>query len=134
METCAFVGIFWGIRSANGVISLLADRTPISDGEPYGEYITHPVGHCEFWDNLSRLGATVLRHRGVPELVAWSEYEDFPRGRVVYRSIAKQFVIYADKRLQTKEFIRQLVTNFNIPNGSYIVRSDPHYSKAGRCI
>jgi hypothetical protein len=122
-----YVGIFWGIHdSARGMV-LLADKTPIDKGEQYGECITHPNGHYEFWEGLSQLGAPALSSRGLPTAPAWHEYEEFPRGRVVYWPKDKSFVIYADKRLQTTAFINQLVAEFSIPKGSYAVRSDPHY-------
>lgn len=37
-ESC--VGIFW---SVDGV--LVVDRMDLAEAEPYGEYLTHPVGH-----------------------------------------------------------------------------------------
>lgn len=126
------VGIFWGIRDATKDTVLLADKTPIDKGEVYGDCITHPVGHYDFWDGLSELGAKSLAIRGLPTAPAWHEYEEFPRGRVVYWPKEKRFVIYADRRLQTPAFIGQLVAEFFIPDGSYAVRSDPHYrSKIG---
>ncbi len=121
------VGIFWGIPEPTRGMALLADKTPIDQGELYGECITHPNGHYEFWEGLTQLGASALTNRGLPTAPVWHEYEDFPRGRIVYWPKEKRFVIYADKRLQTKTFIAQLVEEFGIPNDSYAVRSDPHY-------
>jgi len=125
--TIPSVGIFWGIRDANHGMLLLADRTPIDQAEVYGECITHPTGHYEFWERLSELGAAVLTNRGLPTAPAWHEYEEFPRGRVVYWPKEKRFVIYADSRLQTTLFVERIVADFCIPRGSYSVRSDPHY-------
>ena len=125
--TTPCVAIFWGIRDKENRTVLLLDKTTIDRGEIYGEFVTHPTGHYEFWDGLSKLGASVLIDRGLPTSPAWHEYEDFPRGRVVYRPRDKRFVIYADRRLQTQKFIEQLVTALCIPDGSYVVRSDPHY-------
>ncbi len=125
--TIPCVGIFWGIRDANSGMLLLADKTPIDQGEVYGECITHPTGHYEFWEGLSQLGAAALASRGMPTVPAWHEYEEFPRGRVVYWPKENRFVIYSDRRLQTTTFIEQLLTEFGIPNDSYAVRSDSHY-------
>ena len=122
------VGIFWGILDAEKNLVLLADKTPIEHAEAYGENVTHPIGHYEFWDGLRRLGARALVEHGLPEKISWSEYEDFPRGRVIYSLNSKHFVIFADKRLQKRNFIEQLVAAFEIPNEKYVVRSDPHYS------
>lgn len=121
------VGIFWGITDQELDFTLLADRTPIDQGEAYGECITHPTGHYEFWERLSDLGAPALISRGLPSAPAWHEYEEFPRGRVVYWPEQKRFVIYADRRLQTASFIERVVTDFGIPDGAYVVKSDSHY-------
>lgn len=125
--TIPCVGIFWGIRDSDSGIFLLADKTPIDQGEAYGECITHPNGHYEFWEGLSQLGAAALTSRGMPTAPAWHEYEEFPRGRIVYWPKENRFVIYADRRLQTTTFIEQLLREFGIPNDSYAVCSDSHY-------
>lgn len=121
------VGIFWGIGDQDRRFTLLADKTPIDQGEVYGVCVTHSTGHYEFWEQLSALGAPALVSRGLPSALAWYEYEDFPRGRVVYWPDQKRFVIYADRRLQNASFIALIVTDFNIPAGAYVVKSDSHY-------
>ncbi len=123
----ASVGIFWGCRSDDGEWVLLADKTPVDQAEDYGECRTHAVGHAEFWDRLSRLGAATLKRRGLPEAPAWQPYETVPRGRVVFWPKERRFVIYADRRLQVPGFIAQVVAAFAIPAGQYEVQSDPHY-------
>lgn len=125
--TTPCVGIFWGIRDEARTLSLLVDKTPIDQAEEYGECITHPNGHYEFWESLAQLGAPALASRGLSTAPAWHDYEDFPRGRVVYWPQKQRFVIYADKRLQTRCFIERLVAEFGIPDDSYALRSDPHY-------
>ena len=125
--TTPCVGIFWGIRDKARGTALLADKTPIDGGEAYGDCIAHPTGHYEFWEGLSAMGAAALMSRGLPTAPAWHEYEEFPRGRIVYWPKNRRFIVYADRRLQTKDFIERLVVEFDIPNGSYAVRTDPHY-------
>lgn len=118
------VGIFWGIPGPDGSWRLLSDKTPIAQAETYGECLTHGGGHYEFWEGL--------KARGAAELADY-EYEDFPRGRVVYwpKPVegTKHFVIYADRRLQNDGFISQVAADFGIPPGMYAIRSDPHYSR-----
>ena len=62
------VGIFWVLNRR-----LLTDATPVSQGEPYGECLTHPRGHLDVWTGCR---PTSL----VPEEM---EYEEPRRGRVV---------------------------------------------------
>jgi len=121
------VGIFWGIPDARGGWRLLLDKTPIPQAEPYGDCLTHALGHCEFWESLARLGESGLARRGLPAEPAWHEYEDFPRGRVVYVPGNRRFVVYADRRLQAARFIISVAAEFGIPADACVVRSDSHY-------
>lgn len=128
------VGIFWGISGPDGSWQLLSDKTPIAQAEPYGDCLTHGGGHYEFWEGLKAWGATELALRSLPAEPATHEYEDFPRGRIVYwpkpAKGSKSFVIYADRRLRNSSFISQLLVEFSIPDHAYVVRSDPHYSRS----
>lgn len=121
------VGIFWGIPGKDGSITLLIDKTWIGRAEQYGDCRTHPTGHAEFWEGLSRLGAAGLQRRGLPTDPAWHRYEAIPRGRVVYLPAEDRFIIYADRRLNGPAFIAQIVAAFGIPAGLYEVKGDPHY-------
>ncbi|EME68722.1 hypothetical protein H261_16887 [Paramagnetospirillum caucaseum] len=128
--TPASVGIFWGIPLDEGGFVLLADKSPCDQGEPYGDAITHPIGHAEFWEDLARLGPAGLERHGLPTAPAWHPYEAIPRGRVVYWPKEGRFTIYADRRLQTRSFIARIVAEFGIPTDRYVVRFDPHYRAA----
>jgi hypothetical protein len=92
----AFVGIFWGIPDGQ-TYTLVLDRTPLSEAEPYGEALTHPRGHYEVWEQWRRLGPAGLARRNLPTAIVWHEYEHFPRGRVVYRIREQHFIVYADR-------------------------------------
>lgn len=124
-EPC--IGIFWGFHDSLGNLRLLVEKTPIPLGESYGDCITHPGGHYDFWEGLSKLGVGGLERKGLPIEPALYEYEDFPRGRVVFWPKENHFIIYADRRLQTKEFVEKITEEFNIPSGSFALRSDSHY-------
>jgi len=123
------VGIFWFIKEAGHEL-LLADGTPLDLAERYGECLTHPTGHAEFWEALGRRGPRALAARGLPKAPAWREYEEFPRGRVVFKVGEARFVIYADRRIQGSEFIERVVSEFSISEGRYSVESDSHYRSA----
>jgi hypothetical protein len=45
------------------------------------------------------------RRKGFPAQIAWTEYDDWPRGRVVYQKPTQLFVLYADRRLQKPAII-----------------------------
>ena len=120
------VGIFWSVPEG-GYTVLVTDRTPLPEAEIYGDCLTHPRGHHEVWEAWRRLGATVLRRRGLPPAIARHEYEAFPRGRVVYMRGPALFTLYADRRLQRPETIDELVRLFGLAGEHHVVHSDAHY-------
>jgi hypothetical protein len=122
----AYVGIYWFVREG-GEFRLVVDRTPLAEAEPYGKALTHPRGHYEVWERWQRLGPAGLAKAGLPTAIAWSEYEHHPRGRAVYHLPTRRFTLYADRKLQTPEFIARIADVLAIPADAYDVRSDAHY-------
>jgi hypothetical protein len=116
------VGIFWRV---NGV--LVIDRSTLDEAEPYGGCFGHAAGHYERWQEWQALGAARLAARGYPELIASTEYDQWPRGRIVYETLARRFVLYADRSLQKLGIIDALRAAFGLNNADVIVRSDAHY-------
>ena len=55
------------------------------------------------------------------------EYEDWPRGRVVFDQSRGRFILYSDRKLQTPAMIARLQTRFQLPVGRTEVQSDLHY-------
>lgn len=120
------VGIFWMI--GNGEPSaLLVDRSRLDSAESYGDCLKHAGGHFEIWERLKNRGARFLAGQGLPSAIAFCEYEDFPRGRVVYRTADERFVIYADRRLHGPDTIRRIAAAFGLTNSRVVVRTDAHY-------
>ncbi len=111
------VGIFW--IDSKGV--MYAESVSLRDAVDYGEFRIFEKGHIDAWD------AAVSKNsqwRGL-------EYDDVPRGRVVYRRHPKKpaFIVYLPK--QIAKFRAKVVERFNLPCGH--VRwdhSDEHY----RCV
>ena len=106
---------------------LVTDSVPITEAEPYGDCLTHPRGHYEMWDRWRRAGPAWLRANGLPTAICQTEYEEHPRGRIVYERLAELFVIYADRRLQIDQTMSLIVAAFRLENERFIVRSDDHY-------
>lgn len=126
----AGVGIFWGLRDGRGPLLLVNDRTSLAMAEVYGDFLTHPRGHHEVWEDWRRLGPLELTRRGLPLVIAWHEYEHFPRGRVVFDTRNERFTIYADDRLRTPASLRRVLHTFGLDGARCAVRSDPHYRSA----
>lgn len=118
-ESC--IGIFWYYQ--NEIICkklLLSESTKDSLG-----INDSPFQHIQEWE---------VKHIFLPkypELIE-SEYQEFPRGRVVYLSKKNLFVIYADKRCLNKKIKQQLIDSFNLLSSNTIFKTDPHY-KTFRC-
>jgi hypothetical protein len=116
------VGIFWRVNDV-----LIIDRSTLDEAEPYGECITHAAGHYERWQQWQELGEMRLASAGYPDCIAWTEYDQCPRGRIVYETPVRRFVLYADRRLQKLDVIDALKTAFGLNEAEVIVRSDSHY-------
>jgi hypothetical protein len=120
------VGIFWGFEDSSGVV-LAIDATPLKDAEPYGEFLTHPRGHYEVWEWWKSLGAVRLKKMDLPTLIMSSEYEAFPRGRLVFDTTRELYIIYADLTLQKASTIEAVIHRFGLAGCRTAVRSDSHY-------
>src|SRR5713226_2338208 len=99
------VGPFWVVED-EGVSIIIAVAVPLERAITYGDMLTVETGHLEHWSRLSRRGATALRAAQIPTAPVWSEYEEWPRGRVLYDCAARRFVIRADRQLHQPEFLR----------------------------
>ncbi|OYV40913.1 MAG: hypothetical protein B7Z80_03295 [Rhodospirillales bacterium 20-64-7] len=125
----ALVGLFWLLPKEHDVVLLTHDVT-LEAAEPYGDCLTCPLSHYDAWEGTKRgkpllapLDATVKR------LIAASEYEDWPRGRVVYDGAAQKFIVYADRQIfQHATMVR---AHFCLPQDAPF-RTDPHYRNSKR--
>lgn len=120
------LGIFWGVRNG-GHIQLVTDTTPLAEGERYGGFLTHSGGHFDVWEAWRKLGPAGLAKRGLPAVIASYEYEDFPRGRVVYHTLTRRFTVYADRRLQSRAMVASILDAFRVLPQQCSIRSDEHY-------
>jgi hypothetical protein len=113
------VGIFFLLGN-----KLLIDRTPISEGEVYGDFSIHERGHDTFWE--------MLRHSGaVPQN---SEYDDYPRGRVAYNTKTGKYSLFLDRCiLKNKSIVNKIISDLSLPIKSTEVDTDSHY-RCPNCI
>jgi hypothetical protein len=116
------VGIFWRVKGV-----LVIDRSTLDEAEPYGDCITHAAGHYERWQEWQALGIPSLTALGYPGPIASTEYDEWPRGRIIYETPPRRFVLYADRRLQTPEIIAAIKVAFGLNQAEVMVRSDAHY-------
>ena len=111
------VGIFFGVMF-NGFPTILHDATPVAEAEDYDLCKTHPRGHLAVWE-ASRAALSLQ-----------DEYDDYPRGRIVFDTSLQLFIVYLDRSLDVPEFRRAVTHYFALPDGGTVFRHDAHYSRA----
>jgi hypothetical protein len=79
------------------------------------------------WDRWRAAGPSWLKGRGMPTSICRTEYEEHPRGRIVYAHPGDLFIVYADRRLQDEKTISLIVEAFRLAGERFEVRSDDHY-------
>ena len=108
------VGIFWFF---NGRV--IHDSVPFTQGEEYGDFVNGRSDHCSFWRDIQRR---------VPAL-AMLEYDQVPRGRVVYRKKDATFLVYGSEQFIGSTVQKGLVADsFNLPLKKTVFKTDEHYS------
>ena len=111
------VGIFW---VCDGVP--IIDGTPLTQAEPYGDFLTHPRSHYEVWGELQRRGSVSID----------VEYEEAPRGRLTYDTKAKKFQMLADRCIvKNKALVEQIKKELRLPK-RISLGTDSHY-RCPRC-
>jgi hypothetical protein len=121
----AFVGLFWAIQDQGSPATLLDHRCSLKEAAPYGTMLTCPHGHYEVWEQWREA-------RGRAAIVAF-EYEEWPRGRIVYSTEHERFILYADTQILRDP---ALMTAIYARFGLSIERTDPkrdnHYRSTRR--
>ena len=113
------VGIFWLVDD-----KLVMDNTLLSKAEDYGTFKVHPGDHCSVWEMFQRGGT-------VPADI---EYEECPRGRVMYDTKTGRFRLLADRCiLRNKDAIRRIMSAMNLPSKHTDKGTDAHY-RCSACL
>jgi hypothetical protein len=110
------VGIFWVLQTPEAETRLLTAGCPLDQAEPYGDCLTYGPGHYETWAHWRR-DRTV--EPALRALVRSYEYEDWPRGRIVFDRSRDLFIIYADRKLLTPATDRAPRNPISIAGGAH---------------
>lgn len=106
------LGIFWLLKD-----NLVIEAVPLSQGEDYDLSVTFPGSHIEIWQRLQAQGR-VPRETG---------YEEFARGRIVYQTRAREFLLLADRCiLQAPAVVVRLKQALHLPEDTKL-GTDDHY-------
>lgn len=111
------VGIFWFFHGR-----LLSSSVTRAEGEEYGDHINGPDDHVTFWPTLQR------RLRDELPTIADYEYDQVPRGRVLYRPAEDTFFIYGSEQFVRDATQKQsVVEHFELEGRHVVFKSDEHY-------
>ena len=107
------LGIFW--VDASG---MYAESIPLNKADDYGDFKVFSGSHYDSWEKAMRANPK------------WDgmEYEEVPRGRVVYKKDPKkpEFVVYLPKKIL--KYKNKVMSRFNLPASHVrIDTSDEHY-------
>jgi hypothetical protein len=125
------LGIFWFVVDAASAAHLLARLCPLPAAEPYGDRLTAPHGHPGTWEAWRR-HVLPLPMPALRPVIATTEYDEWPRGRIVSDGAAAHFIVYADRQLLLPARLARIIATFALPPERTMAHTDPHYSRARR--
>ena len=111
---------------------LIACGVPLAEAVAYGEMLTIEIGHSAHWAALARRGGRDLRSAGIPSAPLWSEYDEWPRGRVLFDRTSGRFVIRADRQLHRPDRVARIARYFGFAAASAAILPDEHYRSTRR--
>lgn len=124
MSEPSMIGVFWLVETSDGQALFLTAGVRLGDAEDYGDFLTFGPGHHEIWERWRRPGRIIGK---VATLVKTDEYEDWPRGRVVFERPTGHFIVYADRKLLTPGRVAAISEIFHLDPVAVRPRTDAHY-------
>jgi len=112
MKVQPLLGILWFFKGR-----LIKAETVLEDGINGPDAINARDDHVNVWPALQRRN---------PDLVGL-EYDEVPRGRVVFIKKSTKFRVYMDKKFH-KPAIRKSILAFRLPKIRTQFLTDPHYT------
>ena len=115
-----------------GRAPLITHSVPLPEAAAYGEMLTIEIGPADHWAALARLGGRNLWSAGIPSAPLWSEYDEWPRGRVLFDRTAGRFVIRADRQLHRPDRVARIARHSGFDPDSAAILPDEHYRSTRR--
>ena len=111
------IGIFWVYKN-----EVMGRAIPVSKGEILVPGIVDsPDTHIHLWEEDSTFSKPFVELQGL-------EYQEIPRGRVVFDQNRGASIIYMDKGLFCDEVKTSIITFFELSGNKRKWKTDPHYS------
>jgi hypothetical protein len=110
------VGIFWLFQNR-----VILDASLLSAAEAYGDCLNHHLSHIDYW----------AQHQLLGDLPRDIEYEEYPRGRVVFHTKTRRYSFCADRCiLRKKSIVSRIMKAMHLTAAMTDVLTDSHY----RCL
>lgn len=107
------VGIVFLVRG-----QVFLESTPLSEAEVHAGCKDHEGGHAQFWKEL-------LANRAIP---VGSEYDEYPRGRIVYHLATQRFAMMLDRCFQDhRDVVTTIIESLYLPADRVYESDDSHY-------
>jgi hypothetical protein len=107
------IGIFWIYKGA-----VIGATLPVAEGAVHSEFRVCLLDHVDYWRELQRLN---------PELRDL-EYEEVPRGRILYELTTKKYRVLLDKVLIKPRWKQIILKAYRLPARRTYFLPDPHYT------
>jgi hypothetical protein len=112
------IGIFW-LQYKDSRFSLFHSVSyRIENGIEYGDFIIAKEAHYETWESLKTQNMVPKR----------SEYDDIPRGRVLYNRVLNQYKVFSGTWIN-RSIKSVIATAFKLPKSGVIWDTDEHYNR-----
>jgi len=107
------LGIFWLYQNKIYLQSIAVDNV-----QPINGFIDSDFAHYKVWDEVSKQHKDFYLY----------EYEDIPRGRVVYDIGNTQYIVYANQDIiNSKKEKALIIEAFELKNKKVVFKYDEHY-------
>jgi len=107
------IGIFWIFEN-----KIFSETQKINDIKTINGFKDSDLSHYQVWNKIRN------QH---PKFYLY-EYEDIPRGRVVYNVSKNKFVIYCNENILQDEILKRLILEkFQLLNEKSVFQKDEHY-------
>jgi hypothetical protein len=111
------IGIFWYYQQ-----SVIGKAVTLEEGaEGVSGIIDSPDNHVDYWEAQQGFCARF------PKLMG-KEYQDIPRGRVLYLVNGGKALVYLDKKLLKDIIKKRIMEFFELDAGKVQWRTDLHYT------
>ena len=107
------IGIFWIYKSKVYLKSIEPEKV-----KAIGTFVDSDFAHYEAWDEISFQNKDLYLY----------EYEDIPRGRIVFNSKDACYIVYSNNEIIHSDTTKQLIIDaFDLQNEKVSFQYDFHY-------